>query len=126
MKVWKSAFHSILESFIFHAEISVPFHFIPRPGCRFYIIIATFYLNSCSQFQSLKIRKRLILKKLLLLLPHFQYFRFRVRFRFQPLPSKCFRFHKKLTVSAPSFRFHIPGCSNGPNNVVSVFAKSLI
>ena len=41
----------------------------------------------------------------------FQHFRLRVRFRFQPLLSKCFRFHKKLTAStASSFRFlfHIP------------------
>ena len=59
---------------------------------------------------SLKIRKRLILKKLLLLSALFQHFRFRVRFRFQPLSSKCFRFHKNLTASASSFRFrfHIP------------------
>ena len=47
----------------------------------------------------LKIRKRLILKKLLPLPAPFQHFRFRVRFRFQPLSSKCFRFHKKLTAS---------------------------
>ena len=32
--------------------------------------------------------------------------RFRIRFRFQSLSSKCFRFHKNLTTS--SFRFHIP------------------
>jgi len=30
---------------------------------------------------------------------------FRICFRFQLLSSKCFRFHKNLTVS--SFRFHI-------------------
>ena len=37
--------------------------------------------------------------------------RFRVRFRFQSLSSKCFRFHKNLTASTASascFRFHIP------------------
>ena len=36
--------------------------------------------------------------------------RFRVRFRFQSLLSKCFRFHKNLTAS--SFRFHIPVCNS--------------
>ena len=55
---------------------------------------------------SLKIRKRLILNKLLPLSAPFQHF----RFLFQPLSSKCFRFHKKLTAStAFSFHFHIPG-----------------
>ena len=49
---------------------------------------------------SLKIRKCLILKKLLSLPAPFQHFRFRVCFSFQPLSSKCFRFHKKLTSSA--------------------------
>jgi len=36
---------------------------------------------------------------------------FRVRYRFQLLSSKCFRFYKNLTAStasASSFRFHIP------------------
>ena len=36
---------------------------------------------------SLKIQQRLILKKLLPLPAPFQHFRFRVRFRFQPLSS---------------------------------------
>ena len=60
---------------------------------------------------SLKIRKRLILKKLLWLPALFQHFCFRLCFRFQPLSSKRFRvrFHKKLTASASSSRFHIPG-----------------
>ena len=49
---------------------------------------------------SLKIRKRLILKKLLPLPASFLHFRFRVRLRFQSLSLKCFRFHKKLTASA--------------------------
>ena len=51
---------------------------------------------------SLKIRKRLILKKLLPLSAPFQYFCFQVCFRFQPLSSKCFCFRrrKKLTASA--------------------------
>ena len=56
---------------------------------------------------SLKIRKLLILKKMLLLPAPFQHF----RFRFLPLLSKRFRLNKKLTVSAASassFRFHIP------------------
>ena len=47
---------------------------------------------------SLKIRKRLILKKLLPLPAPFQHF----RFRFQSLSSKCFRLHKKLTASTAS------------------------
>ena len=39
--------------------------------------------------------------------------RFRVRFRFQSLLSKCFRFHKNLTAStAFSFRFHIHVCNS--------------
>ena len=104
-------FHSILASSIFHTKISVPFHFIPCPGCRFYIIIiiATFYATVVAR---LKIRKRLTLKKLLPLPAPFQHFRFRVRFRFQPLSSKCFCFLKNLTASASSFRFrfHIPCC----------------
>ena len=54
---------------------------------------------------SLKIRKRLILKKLLPLPAPFQHFRFRVRFRFQPLASK--RFRKKIN-RFHCFRFHIP------------------
>ena len=95
-------FHSGIFYIPYRNFRSIPFHFIPSPGCRFYIIIATFYPNGCSQFQILQIWKRLILKKVLLLLAHFQHFRFRVYFRFQPLPSKCFwfRFHKKLIASA--------------------------
>ena len=55
---------------------------------------------------SLKIWKRLISKKMLALPAPFQHF----RFRFRPLSSKCFRFHKKLTASTTSsLRFHIPG-----------------
>ena len=103
MEVWKIVFHFILEIFhcipFWHLPYSIPkfpFHSIPCPGCRFYIIIATFYPDGCSR---LKIRKRLILKKLLPLPAPFQHFRFWVRFRFQPLSSKCFRFHKKLTAS---------------------------
>ena len=52
---------------------------------------------------SLKIRKRLILTKLLPPPAPFQHCRFRVRFRFQSLSSKRFRFHKKLTASASLF-----------------------
>ena len=51
---------------------------------------------------SLKIWKRLILKKLLPLPALFQHFRFRIPFRFQPLLSKRFRFLKKLTASIAS------------------------
>ena len=42
----------------------------------------------------------MILKKLLPLPAAFQHIRLRVRFRFQPLSSKCFRFHKNLTAFA--------------------------
>ena len=49
---------------------------------------------------SLKTRKRLIFEKIASASSSFQHFRFRVRFRFQPLSSKRFRFHKKLTASA--------------------------
>ena len=60
---------------------------------------------------SLKIQQRLILKKLLPLPARFQHFRFRVRFRFQPLSSNWFRFHKKLTAStqARSQKFAMGG-----------------
>ena len=120
MEVWKIVFHSILE--IFH---SIPFwHFlytIPKfpfhsiflsisfHGCRFCItiIIVTFYPNGCSQFGNSEL---LILKKLLPLSATFQNFRFRVCFRFQPLSSKCFWFHKKIN-SYHRFHFHIPDTS---------------
>ena len=107
-------FYSIFEIFhsipFWHLPYSIPkfpfhsnFHSIPCHVCRFYliIIIVTFYRNVVA---SLKIRKRLILKKLLPLPAPFQPFCFRVCFRFQPLPSKCFhfRFHKKLTASTAS------------------------
>ena len=60
MEVWKIVFHFILE--IFHSipfwrlPYSIPkfpFHSIPCPGCRFYIIIiVTFYPNGCSQVEN--------------------------------------------------------------------------
>ena len=113
MEVWKKVFHSILEIFIlihcgiFHIPYqnfrSIPYHAL--------VVDSTLLLSllrfTQTDVASLKIRKRLILKKLLPLPAPFQHFRFRVRFRFQPLSSKCFRFNKKLTAS--SFRFHIPG-----------------
>ena len=102
----KFPFHSIFHSIPYHAMfvdsilLSLLLHFTPT-------VVA-----------SLKIRKRLILKKLLPLPAPFQHFRFRVRFRFRPLSSKCFRFHKKLTASTASassfrFRFHIPDLELG-------------
>ena len=115
--IWKIDFYSILEIFhsipywhLSHPTPKFPFHSIPCPGCRFYIVIITVTFNP-TVVARLKTRKRLILKKLLPLPAPFQHFRFRVRFHFQPLSSKCFRFHKKLTAStacASSFRFHIP------------------
>ena len=59
----------------------------------------------CLVVARLKIRKRLILKKLLPPPASFQHFRFRVCFRFQPLSSKCFRFHKNLTASTSLYTF---------------------
>ena len=103
---------SFLKSSIpfWHRPYSIPkfpFHSITCPGCRFYIIIiiVTFYPDGCSQVENPEAPD---LKKLLPLSAPFQHFRFRVCFRFQPLSSKCFRFHKKVTAStASSFRFHI-------------------
>ena len=90
---------------IFHTEISVPFHSIPCPRCRFYIIIiiiVTFYPNGCCKFENPEApdfekiaSASSSFSTLLLPLPApFQHF------RFQTLSSKCFRFHKKLTASA--------------------------
>ena len=56
------------------------------------------YILPPSVVASLKIRKRLILKKMLPLPAPFQHF----HLRFQSLLSKCFRFHKKLTASTAS------------------------
>ena len=64
------------------------------------IILLLLHFTPTVIIANLKIRKRPILKKLLPLPAPFQRFRFRVHFRFQPLSSKCFRFHKKLTASA--------------------------
>ena len=113
MEVWKIVFHSIsfwhlpysVPNFLFHSiPFHFPFHSIPCPGCRFFTIIISDYLLHFTPtvVASLKIWKRLSLKKLLPLLAPFQQFRFRVRFRFQPVSSKCFcfRLHKKLTASA--------------------------
>ena len=60
------------------------------------IILLLLHFTHPTVVASLKIRKRLSLKKLLPLLALFQHF------WFQPLSSKCFRyrFHKKLTASA--------------------------
>ena len=106
-------FHSPYRNFC-----SIPFHFpfhsMPCPGCRFYIIIiVTFYPNDCSQVENPEAPD---FEKIALFPASFQHFCFRVRFRFQPVLLKCFRFHKKLTAfsaSASSFRFHfhIPGYS---------------
>ena len=125
MEVWKIVFHSILK--IFH---SIPFWHLPYSISKFpfysifhstpyhALFVDSMLLLLLLHFTptvvaSLKIRKRLILKKLLPLPAPFQHFRFRVRFRFQALSSKCFRFLKKLTASASTFRFHfhIPVCN---------------
>ena len=117
MEVWKIVFHFILEIFhpipfwhfpysipnfrihIFH--ISVPFHSLPWLSILQYIviIIVTFYPNGCSQVENPEAPD---FEKMLPLPAPFQDFRFRVRFRFQPLSSKCFRFHKKFTASTAS------------------------
>ena len=125
MEVWKivfyfilEIFHSILASSLFHTEISVPFHSmlycaLVVDSILLLLLLLLLLLDfTPAVIASLKIRKRLILKKLLPLPAPFQHFRFRVRFRFQPLSSKCFPLPlpQKLTASAPSFRyrFHIP------------------
>ena len=95
-----------IPKFLFHSI----FHFMQYHA----LVVDSILLLSLVHFTptvvaSLKIRKRLILKELLPLPAAFQQFRFRVRFRFQLLSSKCFRFHKKSTASASSFHFHIPG-----------------
>ena len=111
MEIWKIVFHFILE--VFH---SIPFWHLPYRNFRsfpFSISYHALVVDSIllllrftpTVLARLKIRKHLILKKLLPLLAPFQHF----RFRFQPLSSKCFRFHKKLTAStvfASSLRFH--------------------
>ena len=69
---------------------------------------------------SLKIRKRLILKKLLSLPALFQH----LRFRFQPLSSKCFRFrfHKKLTASASLVgTYPLLGSDNLRTNLIKIY-----
>ena len=108
-------FHSILEIFhsiplwgIFHISyrnfFSIPF-FIPFHALIVDSVLLLLLLHfTPTVVASLKFRKRLILKKLLPLPALFQHF----RFRYQPLSSKCFRFHKKLTASSFRFRFHIP------------------
>ena len=115
-------FHFILKIFLFipfwHLTYSVPkfpFHSISYHALVVdSILFLLLYHFTPTVVARLKIRKRLILKFLLPLQAPFQHFRFGVRFRFQPLSSKCFRFDKKLTAfiaSASSFRFHfhIPG-----------------
>ena len=61
MEVWKIFFHFILQIFhsipFWHLPYSIPkfpFHSIPCPGCRFYIvfIIVTFYPYGCSQVEN--------------------------------------------------------------------------
>ena len=134
MKVWKTVFHSILEifhsipfwhllysipKFPFH---SIPFHTIPWLSILYYYCyILPQRLEPVSDFANLEAPdfekiasasssfSTLSLPSLL------------------PLPTSSV---KVLLIPLPQkincFRFHIPGCSNGPNNMVSVFAKSLI
>ena len=119
MEVWKIVFHFILEIFhstpFWHLPYSIPkfpfrsiFHSISHHALVVdYLLLLLHFTQTV--VASLKIRKRLILKKLLPLPAPFQHLRFQVRFRFQSLSSKCFRFHKKSTAfTTSSFRFHIP------------------
>ena len=87
-------FHSIQASFIFHTQISFPFHSFPYHTMVVDSILLLLLHSTPTVVVSLKIRKRLMLKKLLPLTAPFQHF----HFRFQPLSSKCFRFrfHKKI------------------------------
>ena len=120
----KSSIHFILASSISKFPFHSIFHFIPSPCCRFYIIIiiVTFYLNGCSRFENPEAPD---FEKFASASSSFSALSLPNRFRFQPLLSKCFRFHKKLTAStasASSFRFHIPGLRrrhwgvNGPTS----------
>ena len=100
--VWKMVFHSILEIFYSILASSIPkfpLHFIPYHALVVDSVLLLLLHFTPMVVASLKIRKGLILKTLLPLPAPFQHFRFRVRFCFQPLLSKCFRFHKKLTAS---------------------------
>ena len=128
MEVWKIVFYSILEIFHFisfwHLPYSIPkfqFHFIPfsfsfhtTPCLSILLLILLLHFTPTIEAR-LKIRKRLILKKLLPLSAPFEHFRFRVSFHFQPLSSKCFRFHKKLTASSFRFHLHIPAYNQAQN-----------
>ena len=124
MEVWKIVFHFILEIFrsipFWHLPYSIakfPFHpipfSIPFHTMPWLLILCNYYCNiysyGCSQVENPEAPD---FEKMLRLPAPFQHFRFRVRFRFQPLSSKCFRFHKKFTAftaSASSFRYNIPG-----------------
>ena len=82
---------------------SIPYHALVVDSILLLLLLLLLHFTP-TVVASLKIRKRLILKKLLSLPALFQHLRFRIRFRFQPLSLKCFRFrfHKKLTASTAS------------------------
>ena len=108
MEVWKIVFHSILKIFhsipFWHLPYSIPkfpYHSISYQALVVDSILLLLWLDfTPTVAASLKIRKRLILKKMLSLPAPFQHFRFRVRF-----PSNLFH----QSASASSFRFYIPG-----------------
>ena len=77
--VWKIVFHISYRNFSFH---SISYHALVVDS----ILLLLLYFTP-TVVASLKIRKRLILKKLLPLSALFQHFHFGVRFRFQPLLS---------------------------------------
>ena len=131
MEVWKIVFHFILEifhsipfwhlpysiqKFPFHSILfSIPFHTIPCPGCRFYIItiIVAFYHNGCSLVENPEAPD---FEKIASASGSFSTLSLPSSLSLQPLSSKCFRFrfHKKLSASTASafnfrFCFHIPG-----------------
>ena len=102
-------FHSGIFHIPYRNFCSIPYHAVVVNSILLLLLLLHF---TPTVLGSLKIRKRLILKKLLPLPAPFQHFRFRVCFRFQPLSSKCFRFHKKLTASASTSLWQNKLCCN--------------
>ena len=104
-----------IHSGIFHIPYrnsrSIPFYFPYHALVVDSVLLSLLLHFTPTIVASLKIRKRLILKKLLPLPAPFQHFRFEIA-------SASNLFHqsasfsastKKITASASSFRFHIPG-----------------
>jgi len=81
--------------------------------------------EALTDLQFIGIRELKAVEYFLLPLPApYKVSRFQVCFRFQPLSSKCFRFHKNLIGSTSSFRFHIPAACFMKNASASGSSKS--